>query len=225
MKFLCLHGMGTSSQIFKMQTAAFRYELGDGHTYEFVQGIVPWELPGELDKIADPSNQYYAYYDLNSTASFITALDGLEKYAETEGPFDGVMAYSQGAGLAAMLLVRRQLLRPREMPLFRCALFFSPLQVYDPVAYVERNEIKVLDGNTIKMSSLSIPITIIYGEKDNRKMECLNFQRICDPHILSVYVHHGGHEVPGLRVKANDLKETVKMARRCIIRAELSGTI
>lgn len=34
-------------------TAAFRYELADQHTYEFVQGVEPWKLPpGMSDDLA-----------------------------------------------------------------------------------------------------------------------------------------------------------------------------
>jgi hypothetical protein len=31
-------------QIFKMQSAALRYELGDDHTYEFAQGSFEWPM-------------------------------------------------------------------------------------------------------------------------------------------------------------------------------------
>jgi hypothetical protein len=57
MRFLCLHGIGTNNHVLEMQTgithtlndtremlllkdlaATVRYELGDTHTYEFVEG-------------------------------------------------------------------------------------------------------------------------------------------------------------------------------------------
>ncbi|RYO85438.1 hypothetical protein DL764_009174 [Monosporascus ibericus] len=198
-----------------MQTAAFRYGLADQHTYEFVQGVVPWELP------QDPSNQHYAYYDITSPTSFITALDNLEAYVETEGPFDGVIAYSQGAGLVAMLLVRRQYLQPQAERLFRCAILFSPVQVYDPVAYLERGEVRVLDRLVPAMARFSIPVVIISGEADDRKAECQGLQAICDPALLNFFVHEGGHEVPGIGVQ-NGIAGTIKAARRGITQAELA---
>ena len=40
--------MPTSCQTFESQTAAIRYELGDGHEFEFVEGTTPAELaPGQ----------------------------------------------------------------------------------------------------------------------------------------------------------------------------------
>ncbi|KAK4183163.1 serine hydrolase FSH [Podospora australis] len=217
MRFLCLHGIGTNSQIFKMQTAAFRYELADNHKYEFVQGTVPWELPQELASLSDPSKTHYAYFDMTSN-SFIAALDNLEAYIESEGPFDGVVGYSQGAGLAAMLMVRRSILRAHHVPLFRCAVFFSPVQVYDPVAYLEQGEVQVLGGKTV----ISVPVAVVYGEKDDRKEECRSMQSICDPEKLSVFVHEGGHEIPGLGGTAKSgVLDSVKVARQAITRAEL----
>ncbi|KAH8885980.1 hypothetical protein GQ53DRAFT_828354 [Thozetella sp. PMI_491] len=229
MKFLCLHGMGTSSQVCYLLSAfpfgniaAFRYELADQHSYEWVQGVVQWELPPELASLANPSGTHYAYYDITSPASFIAALDSLEAYIEAEGPFDGVMAYSQGAGLVTMLLVRRQYLQPGKTPLFRCAILFSPVQVYDPVEYVGSGKVKVLDSVSPGMAALPIPVSIIYGDGDKRQDECRGVQALCDPDLLSVYVHQGGHEIPGLGAKSG-LLGSVKMARRCITLAEFSA--
>ncbi|KAI0015456.1 serine hydrolase FSH [Xylariomycetidae sp. FL0641] len=223
MRFLCLHGIGTNNQIFKMQTAAFRYELADQHTYEFVQGIVPWALPSGMETLLDPSTEHYAYYDTTSLSSFIAALDSLEAYVEGEGPFDGVVAYSQGAGLVAMLLVRRKYLRPQEKSLFKCAILFSPVQVYDPVAFLEKGEVKVLDSDVPTTLRLTIPVAMVYGSNDENRAECEGLKSVFDSRLLSVSVHDGGHEVPGIGAR-DGLLEGVKMARRAIVQAELSSS-
>jgi hypothetical protein len=96
------------------------------------------------------------------------------------------------------------------------------VQVYDPVAYVERGEVKVLGKLAPGTEPLSIPMAIIYGDADERKRECQGVQAICDPGLLSVFVHEGGHEIPGLGAK-NGLSGAVKMAHRGITRAQLAG--
>ncbi|KAI8634031.1 hypothetical protein F5Y19DRAFT_411755 [Xylariaceae sp. FL1651] len=63
-------------------------KLGDQHTYEFVQGAVQWDLASELANLSSASSQHYASYDLTFEASFTSALDNLESYIKTEGPFD-----------------------------------------------------------------------------------------------------------------------------------------
>ena len=175
----------------------------------------------ELASLSNQSDQHYSYYDDKSNDSFIAALDSLEAYVEAEGPFDGVMAYSQGAGLVAMLLVRRQCLCPDITPLFRCAILFSPGNVFDPLAYLETGEVKVLDRVPAGRSALSIPVVIIYGEEDEMGDGSSQFAALCNPDLLSVYVHEGGHEVPGLGANKG-LQEAVKTARRGVIRAELA---
>jgi len=192
--------------------------------------VVHWGPGLELATLADKSKTYWSYHDMSSHAGFIAALDNLESYVLAEGPFDGVMAYSQGAGLAAMLLVRRQHLYPLEPPLFKCAIFFSPLQVYDPAAYAERGEVKVLgqgqeqehEGGGTAAAAVSIPTAIIYGVSDERKDECVGLQAICDATRLSVFVHEGGHQVPGLGAK-DGLLGSVRMARRAITLAKVAA--
>lgn len=48
MKFLCLHGYGTSGAIFEKQITAIRYALGDEHEWVFLDGEVAVEKSGAL---------------------------------------------------------------------------------------------------------------------------------------------------------------------------------
>jgi hypothetical protein len=40
MRFLCLHGYGTSSEIFEQQFASIAKELGEQHEYVYLDGEV-----------------------------------------------------------------------------------------------------------------------------------------------------------------------------------------
>ena len=54
-------------------------------------------------------------------------LNYLYDFMEKEGPFDGIMGYSEGATIAGTLILHEQMreeLEGRE-PMFRCALFFG----------------------------------------------------------------------------------------------------
>jgi hypothetical protein len=46
---------------------------------------------------------------------------------ESEGPFDGIVGYSEGATIAATLLLHEQMLQDEHgrIPMFKCALFFG----------------------------------------------------------------------------------------------------
>lgn len=47
-------------------------------------------------------------------------MDDLEEYVKSEGPFDGVLAFSQGAALAAMLIARDTFPAPFAFAVFIC---------------------------------------------------------------------------------------------------------
>jgi hypothetical protein len=65
--------------------------------------------------------------DDGSNQSARDALDYLYRIMEKEGPFDGIIGYSEGATVAATLILHEQ--RRFEIhdiqPMFKCALFFA----------------------------------------------------------------------------------------------------
>lgn len=168
---------------------------------------------GSFSNSAAKENQYFAYYDHNIPSSLVTALEHLDAYIAIEGPFDGVLAFSHSAGLAAMLLV----CKPNAL---KFAVFLSPVSVYDPMAYLERGEVRLLDPTSDGQSRINIPTAIVYGESDPRKHEAEALVALCDSAKRSVFVHEGGHEVPGIGVKSG-IPGTVKAVRRASSSAEL----
>lgn len=63
--------------------------------------------------------------DLNHSAK--EAMNYLYRVMEKEGPFDGIVGYSEGATVAATLLFHEQRRFESEgrIPMFKCALFFA----------------------------------------------------------------------------------------------------
>lgn len=56
-----------------------------------------------------------------------------------------------------------------------------------------------------------MPMLILYGDADERKKECQGVQVICDPNLISVLVHEGGHEIPGTGAKSGLYDVTCQM--------------
>jgi hypothetical protein len=50
-------------------------------------------------------DEYFAYYDPQSPDSMRKAIDNLERYMTVEGPFEGIISFSQGSALAASFLL------------------------------------------------------------------------------------------------------------------------
>jgi len=64
---------------------------------------------------------------LGPSQSAQKAMDYLYRIMEEDGPFDGIIGYSEGATVAATLLLHEQMRFETEgkSPMFKCALFFA----------------------------------------------------------------------------------------------------
>ncbi|KAI1772030.1 DUF341 domain protein [Hypoxylon cercidicola] len=218
MRFLCLHGSGTNSKIFENQTAALRYQLGDHYTFDFVEGNLRVSMAPEFEGVASPSDNFFQYAAFDNLASYVTALDQLDAYLRIEGPFDGILAFSQGAAIAITYLVRRMWQNPvaeHKYPTFKCAIFFSAGGAYDPTL-LEKGEVRLLtpevDGEVIH-----IPTMHVWGSRDDT-VNALEASAICKTESRQIHVHGGGHEIPGVRMD-NDLRSCVTLMRRVVAMA------
>ncbi|MCJ1447603.1 MAG: hypothetical protein MMC23_008114 [Stictis urceolatum] len=199
-------------EIFEAQTAALRYELGDGHTYEFVQATIPCDPAPEIASTASSEASYYSYFDPESPQTFARALDQLDKYLSTEGPFDGAIAFSQGASLIASYLISME--RAGRKP-FSCTILFSTPPVIDPASveeHTKHTQLRLADPDTYGCL-ISTPTVHIWGDKDKQKATAERLSMLCDPAQTNVYVHDGDHEIPSLKSKRH-VVETVKVIRR-----------
>ncbi|KAJ5628129.1 hypothetical protein N7490_010357 [Penicillium lividum] len=198
MRFLCLHGKGTNARIFKQQTAALRYELGEGHSYDFVDGPHVWEMDPDLDEFVMGEEKTFAICDPASPSSCLEAMENIERYIAAEGPFDGIMTFSQGTSIALGWLIKRQLEakggEPWPLP-FKIAYMYSP----------------TFEG------LLDFPTAHIWGSADKDQAMAEMLSNACVADKRSVFVHTRGHEIPA------DINTVISMAKtinRAIVRAE-----
>ncbi|KAH7056931.1 serine hydrolase FSH, partial [Macrophomina phaseolina] len=105
-RILCLHGMGTNSKIFAAQTAFFRSMLPSSYEFVFLPGNLPCEAAEGIT--AFYPGPYRCWYDTPSTANIEKAQALVLNYVRKAGPFDGVMGFSQGAALAASIMLRHE---------------------------------------------------------------------------------------------------------------------
>ncbi|KAF2464530.1 uncharacterized protein BDR25DRAFT_241960, partial [Lindgomyces ingoldianus] len=175
--------------------ASLRSELGEEHEFEFVQGTIEWPMASGLEPISNPNETYYAYFEY-TPESALAAVEALERYISVEGPFDGILAFSQGAGLAIMFLLRYCSLPPQRSPLFKCALLFSPTGMYDPVAWINTGTIQKVD--TTDRVTLTIASIVVWGEQDldGVSEDSGVAARLFDSDMVWIHVHNRGHEIP-----------------------------
>ncbi|RPA82085.1 hypothetical protein BJ508DRAFT_414343 [Ascobolus immersus RN42] len=140
-RILCLHGRGTSGQIFKSQTASFRYKLdptSTTYTFDFLDA--PHQCPPGPDIKLFYSPPYYTFYPFDPVSSHSSITDIRACHAWLDGifssrePYDGVMCFSQGCAVISSYLLYRNWERPGEQVPFKWAMFICggcPLNVLD----------------------------------------------------------------------------------------------
>ncbi|KAF2643546.1 hypothetical protein P280DRAFT_422540 [Massarina eburnea CBS 473.64] len=221
MHFLCLHGKGTNTRILEVQLRTVQYQLGDGHTYEFVEGTVPEQPAPEIQTLFPSSDKYFGYFNEHSLTSYQDALSNLERYIEICGPFDGVIAFSQGVTLASTLLVRQAQESPRPGHI-KVAIFFSGGPPVDP-GMLDGGVIVPLDGETTG-EVIDIPTAHIYGSIEHGELEePPKLLALCKAGVRERFEHCGGHEIPGSKDRVV-IVGVIQAMRRAIWRAGATST-
>ncbi|EXJ91410.1 hypothetical protein A1O1_04522 [Capronia coronata CBS 617.96] len=104
MRILCLHGYGTSGAIMRSQMHAVISQADPSYEFVFLDG--EYECPpaqglgGSVDGPTLCFNKAFGPDEIQSS------LDHLDDFIETEGPFDGILGFSQGGSLALSYLLR-----------------------------------------------------------------------------------------------------------------------
>ncbi|KAI0383338.1 serine hydrolase FSH [Hypomontagnella monticulosa] len=202
MKFLCLHGNGTNSHVMQLQTAPLRHELEDGHDYEFVEGAIEIPMAEGVEAMSLPEHRFYAYYNPDDLSTAKRAMDQLDDYIATEGPFDVVMGFSAGAVLAAMYLIQKQ--RQAGSVPFKCAVFLASANNTAEMGYL---------GADVSRDLIRIPTAHIWGSADQTApMGGADLSKMCDPTQRFTLVHDAGHELP----KQTYLTQAVQGIRKTV---------
>jgi len=134
-----------------------------------------------------------------------------------EGPFDGILAFSQGTSIAAAFILDQQRqaraaahTSTRASGSVACAVFFAGRLPYidagcSPQAASADSEL------------IEVPTTHIWGSTDHIEPEQHEaLSQICRSDKRQVLVHGGGHEVPGARDK-EALADSANLIRRMLV--------
>ncbi|KAL8769663.1 MAG: hypothetical protein Q9209_004460 [Squamulea sp. 1 TL-2023] len=163
--------------------AALRYEMGSGHTFHFVEGI---------EDLVSPEDRFFAYYVPNSARSFWKAVADLRGYIAAEGPFGGIITFSQSSSLAAAILLEQEYLAANgQTGNLHCAIFIS-----GRLPFIDSGE--EMPQLPDRGARIEVPTVHIWGANDNLEpgnAEALS--RLCNSMCSYTVIHNGGHEVPG----------------------------
>ncbi|KAJ5439247.1 uncharacterized protein N7458_010245 [Penicillium daleae] len=131
MRFLCLHGRGTNSDILEAQLAPLRRRLAQ-HTLEFFDAQNACAAAPGISGVYPPP--YLCWYKHGKPEEVSVALDDLRAVLEEDGPYDGLIGFSEGAALITSLLLCDE--HAGHRPRVQLAVLFNsvvPL-IADPIA-------------------------------------------------------------------------------------------
>ncbi|KAB8249840.1 serine hydrolase-domain-containing protein [Aspergillus flavus] len=221
---MSLHGIGSNSQAsnvilnsFGLYKAAIRYELGTQHTYDFVEGALPWE--SSIKNVTKTDEATFTFCDPEQPHSCRQAARDIEGYINEEGPFDGIIGFSLGATMALSWLVnwyQTKQANGSEVAPFKVAVFFSNArQPFDHDA-LAMDRIAYLDS--VQMGKvIDIPTAHIWGSADPQAEEAQRAVNFCDSERRSIFVHEKGHEIPS---SVEDTVSIAKVINRAIYQVE-----
>ncbi|KAJ5091913.1 EF-hand calcium-binding domain protein [Penicillium alfredii] len=235
MRFLCLHGKGTNSDIFEAQLASLRSRISPGHTFDFVDAEADCPpAPGVDGFYPGP---YIGWFPSYEPPSVKKVQESLKEIIEEDGPYDGVIAFSEGAALAASLLLCDE--HSQREPTFKVGIFFNSVMVFSPSEELGVNISQKIKDQETKFAGylhgmrsdasnpdrvpdiyafttefptrISVPTLHVIGSEDVFSEASRELTRLC-PDKAEVLIHDGGHELPRAEAsldRCSELFETV----------------
>ncbi|KAK7208142.1 serine hydrolase FSH [Myxozyma melibiosi] len=195
-KILYLHGYTQSGELFYKKTSALRKSLQKADKFEAFFPTAPIRLsvpdPADPEERASVQSQgidedSYGWWTKDSITGAFVGIDKswgfLKEYIEKEGPFEGVVGFSQGAAMAGMLCTELPTLLPEHPPL-KFAVLYSGFR--STLAEHEHN----YPIKTKTLHVLGSVDTIVSEERSMALWEA------CDKDTRTMYTHPGGHFVP-----------------------------
>ncbi|KAH7381962.1 putative DUF341 domain oxidoreductase, partial [Cadophora sp. MPI-SDFR-AT-0126] len=199
LRFLCLHGAGTNSDVDSTNsefTDPISEELRKDNSavFHFIDGEEDsGPGPGIEGLFEGPYFSFYAW-PRTCTTEDEKAVEEAYKliYAaiEQEGPFDGILGFSQGATLAFQFLSQHAKRFPYDPPnaVFRCGVF-----ICGPPPF------RVISGQLVcdeDLGKIRIPSLHIVGKEDEILEHSLHLFELCEGDCATLLHHGKGHTIP-----------------------------
>ncbi|KAG7885079.1 hypothetical protein KL938_001336 [Ogataea parapolymorpha] len=192
---LCLHGYAQNGPTFSAKASGIRKALKKiGYHTVFVQGSLkiqkadlPFEVPPSEN--AEEEFDYRGWWQPNDDYDLQPALDAVKNYYKEHGPFIGIMGFSQGAGLAAVVCSKYAEIigQPKASEELKFAILYAGFKL-KPQQYQKYYE------NKIKLPTLHI-----FGELDTVVSPDRAEALVESCENATVLKHPGGHFVPSTK--------------------------
>lgn len=241
-RILCLHGGGTSADIFQLQCRAIIRRLGSTFRFVFVNGpFTSQPHPGILPFFGDfgPFYRWLRWdgdheHDADAEEKILSTCQAAMDSDPGTAPFVAVLGFSQGGKIAASLLWAQEKVHGGEGP-FKFGVIMAgraPTVVLDKdkklphiphMADVGEVSSEFADWAPSSQGehSISIPTLHVHGLKDpGTELHRLMAQRYCEEGTARVIEWDGDHRLP---IKPDDVDRLARQILELAEEAEVLG--
>ncbi|SPN99926.1 related to DUF341 family oxidoreductase [Cephalotrichum gorgonifer] len=216
-KLLCLHGAGCNGNILRNQLAPLARAFGGGGGVDFHCVSAPNEVDEAPGVAAYYSGPYLSWLEFPKTdtdqaiptANLDAAMEYIDEIVEEDGPFNGILGFSQGATMAFCYLHHRLRMRPFDPPFipFACAIFISASgTAKDQSTLVE------YIGSTGR--NITIPTLHVYGKQDVDSEAAMTMYEHCKAGDSEFVLHPHGHAIPTDAESVQRIVQAIKAVER-----------
>ncbi len=201
-RILCLHGGGTSGMIFSIQTRKLQHSLRQYFRFVFVDG--PFEsIPGPGVMPYFEGCEPFWRWVKTAGRKDIEVRRNLRKTLQDEGgPFVGVLGFSQGARLAAGILLEQQEKGQVEGQKLRFAVCVNG--TYPALILAEDSsptshptvDAELSEWDETYNLHIRLPSVHIHGDQDPYVHGSRLLARCFDPQTAKVFEFENGHHLP-----------------------------
>ncbi|KAG6548641.1 hypothetical protein Mapa_009795 [Marchantia paleacea] len=193
LKVLALHGSRTSGAILKKQVSKWSPAIHDLIDFTFLDGPTPAQGESDVQHIYEgpyfewmqSNKDYTEFYNYRESIAFVI------DYVEKNGPFDGLLGFSQGATLAGCIVA---LQRRKWDILGKSAADLPPIRFFIAISGANLRDPGIND--VYLGTPMDVPTLHLIGAKDfmcEPSTQFLQFWK--DPVTIK---HPQGHTVPRL---------------------------
>ena len=212
-KVLALHGFRTSSKVLSFQVRDLRTPVLPLEVECIESSILATGPPEPAVTTFFGDGPFYEWWTFDEALGEYTgveeSMERVREHIRTNGPYDGLLGFSQGACLVAMLLreaaQRVDAGEPTTLPGVCFAILCSGFLPRDPM--LRERFFEGSDGGSGSVGGappcpVAVPVATLHGAKDRLRESSLDLAATLGSRVI--LEHSGGHEVITRRIDSGD---------------------
>ncbi|CAG8364238.1 unnamed protein product [Penicillium salamii] len=161
----------------------------------------------DFPKRDTPEEALRAAIDVSGDPTYSCIKDVMQRLIgilDDDDEFEGLIGYSEGASVAASLLMEEQ--RRAELgrkPRIKCAVLFSGWPPVHPTTG------KLVVADDFDTEPITIPTCHVIGASDPFLDGSMTLYNMCDPDTADLFDHGGGHVLPRAKKNVDELASVI----------------